>query len=120
MPKRRGAGWNRRGGEVREMLDDGHRRQLELLRDAERMKQDMMEEARRDAAEEAKRQMEAVRRAIEREKQEARREMRHEVERLALDIAGKVLRTDLSGDAGQAELVHRMMDELEDKEGGLR
>ena len=67
-----------------------------------------------------KRQMEAVRRAIEREKQEARREMRHEVERLALDIAGKVLRTDLSGDAGQVELVHRMMDELEDKEGGLR
>ena len=76
---------------VEEMLAEAHRKQLAALQETERMKREMIENA----------------------KKEAEKQMRRQVSRLSLEIAEKVLRKDLSKDTAQVELVDRMLDELE-------
>ena len=83
---------------VEEMLAEAHRKQLAALQETERMKREMIEEAKA---------------SMEQAKREAEKQMRRQVSRLSLEIAEKVLRKDLSKDTAQVELVDRMLDELE-------
>ena len=91
---------------VEEMLAEAHRKQLAALQETERMKREMIENAKKEAADE-------VRKMMEQAKREAEKQMRRQVSRLSLEIAEKVLRKDLSKDTAQVELVDRMLDELE-------
>ena len=91
---------------VEEMLAEAHRKQLAALQETERMKREMIENAKKEAADE-------VRKMMEEAKGEAEKQMRRQVSRLSLEIAEKVLRKDLSKDTAQVELVDRMLDELE-------
>ena len=91
---------------VEEMLAEAHRKQLAALQETERMKREMIENAKKEAADE-------VRKMMEEAKREAEKQMRRQVSRLSLEIAEKVLRKDLSKDTAQVELVDRMLDELE-------
>ena len=93
---------------VEEMLAEAHRKQLAALQETERMKREMIENAKKEAADEVRKMMEEAKASMEAEKQ-----MRRQVSRLSLEIAEKVLRKDLSKDTAQVELVDRMLDELE-------
>ena len=86
---------------VEEMLAEAHRKQLAALQETERMKREMIENAKKEAADEVRKMMEEA------------KQMRRQVSRLSLEIAEKVLRKDLSKDTAQVELVDRMLDELE-------
>ena len=95
---------------VEEMLAEAHRKQLAALQETERMKREMIENAKKEAADEVRKMMEEAKASMERE---AEKQMRRQVSRLSLEIAEKVLRKDLSKDTAQVELVDRMLDELE-------
>ena len=98
---------------VEEMLAEAHRKQLAALQETERMKREMIENAKKEAADEVRKMMEEAKASMEQAKREAEKQMRRQVSRLSLEIAEKVLRKDLSKDTAQVELVDRMLDELE-------
>ena len=62
---------------------------------------------------EAARIMEEANLQIEREKQAAIRDIRAQVAQLSVQIAEKVVRTNLSSDAQQMQLIDRMLDEVQ-------
>ena len=95
------------------MLAEAHRKQLVALQETERMKREMIENAKKEAADEVRKMMEEAKASMEQAKREAEKQMRRQVSRLSLEIAEKVLRKDLSKDTAQVELVDRMLDELE-------
>lgn len=57
--------------------------------------------------------MDAARVSIEQERKEAEKQFRDEVSTFALDIATKVVRTELSDEKAQTKLVGRLLDEME-------
>ena len=91
-----------------DFIDSG----VKFTREA-RMKREMIENAKKEAADEVRKMMEEAKASMEQAKREAEKQMRRQVSRLSLEIAEKVLRKDLSKDTAQVELVDRMLDELE-------
>lgn len=87
--------------------------QAEILREADRMKSQIIEEARTEAAREAKKEMDSARVAIEQARKEAQQSFRNEVSAFALDIAQKVVRTELADEKAQARLVDSLLDQME-------
>ncbi|MDE6166299.1 MAG: F0F1 ATP synthase subunit B, partial [Muribaculaceae bacterium] len=77
-------------------------RQADILREADRMKSQIIEEARSEAAREAKKEMDAAKVAIEQARKEAQQTFRDQVSATALEIAGQVLGKQLSDTATQA------------------
>ena len=96
-------------------MAEAHQKQLEALQETERMKRGLIENARKEAAAEAQKVLDAAQLSIEQAKREAELQIRRQVSELSLEIAGRVLRRNLSADAAQTELVNKMLDELENK-----
>ena len=88
-------------------------RQAEILREADRMKSQIIEEARSEAAREAKKEMEAAKVSIEQARKEAQQGFRDEVSAAAIEIAQKLVRGQLSNPAAQAKLVDNILDQIE-------
>lgn len=100
---------------IEEMMAEAHRKQMDSLQETERMKRGMIEEAKKQASVEVQKMMEEAKFSIEQARHEAEMQVRKQVSRLSLDIAEKLLRRNLSGDAAQVELVNKMLDEIETK-----
>ena len=77
------------------------------------MRDAIIAEAQNKAKAEAARIMEEANLQIEREKQAAIRDIRAQVAQLSVQIAEKVVRTNLSDDAQQMQLIDRMLDEVQ-------
>ncbi|MBD5188313.1 MAG: F0F1 ATP synthase subunit B [Muribaculaceae bacterium] len=88
-------------------------RQAEILREADRMKSQIIEEARSEASREAKKEMEAAKVAIEQARKEARQSFRDEVSAAALTIAQQVVGQQLADPQAQAKLVDNILDNIE-------
>ena len=85
------------------------------MREADKIKTQIIEEARKSAQVEAQKVMDAARVSIEQERKEAQLQFRNEVSSFALDIAAKVVRKQLSDEKAQAHLVNTLLDEMETK-----
>lgn len=94
------------------LLEDAHKQQVDTLQETERMRQKMIEEAKEAARVEARKVMEEAQLSIEQSRREAELQVQKQVGRLALEVAGKLLRKDLEGDKEQEALVDRILDEL--------
>lgn len=88
-------------------------RQADILREAERMKSQIIEQARTEAAHEAKKEMEAAKVSIEQARKEAQESFRREVSSAALEIAQQVVRGQLANPDAQAKLVDNILDQIE-------
>ena len=88
-------------------------RQAEILREADRMKSQIIEEARSEASREAKKELEAAKVAIEQARKEARQSFRDEVSAAALTIAQQVVGQQLADPQAQAKLVDNILDNIE-------
>lgn len=88
-------------------------RQADILREADRMKSQIIEEARTEAAREAKKEMDAAKVAIEQARKEAKESFRRQVSAAALDIAQQVVGQQLSDASNQAKLVDNILDKIE-------
>ena len=99
--------------DAQKYIEEAQIKQAEMLRDAAKMKSQMIEEAKTEAAREAQKVMDAAKVSIEQARKEAELQFRNEVSKFSLEIAEKMVRNQLSNDKAQAELVNKMLDEIE-------
>ena len=99
--------------EAQKYMEEAQVKQAEMLRDAARMKSQIIEDARKEASEEAKKVMDAARVSIEQSRKEAELQFRNEVSRFSLEIAEKMVRKQLDDEKSQAALVDKMLDEIQ-------
>lgn len=99
--------------EAQQFVKQAQARQADMLREANKMKNDIIEEARNEAREAAKKEMDAAKVAIEQARKEAESQFRNEVGRFSIDIAEKMLRSKMKTDKAQTELVNKLLDEIE-------
>ncbi|MDE6418721.1 MAG: F0F1 ATP synthase subunit B [Duncaniella sp.] len=99
--------------EADRQIAEARKQQAETLRDAERMKSQIIEEARAAAQAEAKKVMDAAQVSIEQDRKAAQQQLRNEVSAFALDIAQKVVRNQMKEDKAQTQLVNSLIDEME-------
>lgn len=101
--------------EAEKYIAEARRQQADMLREADKMKTQIIEDARDAAQKEAQKVMDAAKQSIELARKEAEQNFRDEVSDFALDIAGKVVRTQLAEDKAQKQLVNTLLDEIENK-----
>lgn len=101
--------------EARQYIDDARRQQADMLREADKMKTQIIEEARGAAQKEAQKVMDAAKVAIQQQQQQAETEFRNRVGEFALDIATKVVKQQLTDQKAQSNLVNTYLDQIEDK-----
>ena len=101
--------------EAAKYVTEAQKQQAEILREAAKMKTQIIEEAKEAATVEAKKVMDAAKVSIEQARKESEMQFRSEVSQFALLIAEKVVRKDLADDKSQAELVEKLLNEVETK-----
>lgn len=99
--------------EADKYIADARRQQAEMLREADKMKTQIIEEARAAAQTEAKKVMDSAKQSIEQERKAAQEQFRNEVSTFALDIAQKVVRNQMKEEKAQEKLVNSLLDEIE-------
>lgn len=99
--------------EARKYVVEAQARQAEMLREAAKLKTDIIEQARNEAADAARKEMEAAKASIEQARKEAELQFRNEVGKFSIDIAEKMMRERMDSDKAQTELVNRLLDEIE-------
>lgn len=88
-------------------------KQQEMLRDAQKMKTEIIEQARSEAAKVAQGEMDAAKVSIEQARKQAESQIRDEVSRFSIEIAEKMMRSQLKDTKAQTELVNKMLDDIE-------
>ncbi len=99
--------------ESEKYMAEARAKQADMLREADKMKTKIIEEARAAAQIEAQKVMDAAKVSIEQERKEAQMQFRNEVSSFALDIAAKVVRNQLKDEKAQTKLVNTLLDEME-------
>lgn len=99
--------------EARKYVVEAQARQAEMLREAAKLKTDIIEQARNEAADAARKEMDAAKASIEQARKEAELQFRNEVGKFSIDIAEKMMRERMDSDKAQTELVNRLLDEIE-------
>ena len=98
--------------EAKKFIVEAQAHQQEMLREASRMKSEIIEQAKKEAAVAAQKEMEAAKASIEQARKEAELQFRNEVSTFAIDIAEKMVRNQMKDDAAQTELVNKLLDEI--------
>lgn len=99
--------------EAQTIISEARKEQLEILKEADRLKKQMIAEARESAAAEARKILDDAALSIEQAKKENELQFRKQVGSLSLQVAEKLLRRELAGDRNQMELIDKYIDELE-------
>lgn len=99
--------------DARAMMAEAHKKQMQELQETERLKRQMIADARDTAGLEAKKMMDAAKLSVEQSKKEAELQLRRQVGLLSLQIAEKVIRKDLSTDQAQVEMIDKFLNEIE-------
>ena len=99
--------------EAAKVIADAHQQQAEILREAAKLRNQIVEDAKGEAAVEAKKVTDAALVSIEQARKESEKQLRQEVSEIALQIAEKVLRKNVSTDEAQRELVDRYLSEVQ-------
>lgn len=99
--------------EARKYMEEAQARQAEMLRDADKMKTQIIEEAKHQAGIEAQKVMDAAKVSIEQSRKEAELQFRNEVSKFSIDIAEKMVRHQLKSDEAQVKFVDKLLDEIE-------
>lgn len=94
------------------ILQEARAKQADILKEAAATRDAIVEKAQDKAREESERLISDARAEIENEKQAAISDIRKQVASLSVEIAEKVLRSKLSGDKAQMELIDRILDEV--------
>ena len=101
--------------EADKLVAEARNEQAEILREAAKMRNELIEKARGEAADEAKKVTDAAQVSLEQARKEAEKQLRSEVGDLALQIAEKVIRRNIANDDAQRALVDQYLSEVETK-----
>lgn len=99
--------------EAQKYIDDARRQQADMLREADKMKNQIIEEARGAAQKEAQKVMAQARQSIEQQQKEAEAQFRNQVSDFALQIAGKVVKDRMADPEAQSRMVNSYLDQLD-------
>lgn len=94
------------------MMEEVRAEQSRILKEASQTRDAIVTQAREQAQIEAGKVLDQARAQIASEKEAAIREISSRVALMSVDVAEKILRTTLSDDKSQKELVDRLVDEL--------
>ena len=95
------------------IIGEARTKQADILREADRMKTQIVEEARNEAKTAAQKEMEAARQSIAQQQKQAEIQLRQQLGQLVLDVAGRVVRTNVDNSEAQSKLVNTYLDEIE-------
>ena len=94
------------------ILQEAREKQAAILKEAAETRDAIVETAQDKAREEGARLLSDAKTQIENEKQNAIREIRGQVAELSVQIAEKVLKSKLSEDKAQMDMINRLLDEV--------
>ncbi|MDO9154092.1 MAG: F0F1 ATP synthase subunit B [Paludibacter sp.] len=94
------------------MLENARKEQLKIINDASKTSQQVIKEARELAKKEAIKIIEDARSEVLAEKENALREIRLIIADLSVDIAEKLIKTQLDNQKSQDEMIHRLLDDI--------
>ncbi|MBF00431.1 F0F1 ATP synthase subunit B [Flavobacterium coralii] len=83
-----------------------------MLKEAREIKEKMVADARAEAQVQGEKMIEQAKATIDSEKKAAMAELKNQVTTLSVEIAEKILKTQLSDAAAQASLVDKMLDDV--------
>ncbi len=101
--------------EAEQVIAKARQQQADILRDADKMKSQIIEEAKSQAAVEAKKVIDAAQVSIEQARKESEQQLRQEISGYALTIAEQVIRKNMADDKAQKDLVDKLLNEVENK-----
>lgn len=99
--------------EAEKYMHQAQSKQQEMIRDANKMKNDIIEQAREEARKAAAHEMETARQSIEQARKEAELQLRNEVGKFSIEIAEKMMRTKMQDDKAQKDLVNKLLNEID-------
>ncbi len=99
--------------EGRKYIAEAQKQQAEMLREAAKIKTQIIEDAKNAAAVEAQKVMDAAKLSIEQQRKEAQLQFRDEVSKVSLEIAEKMMRQQMKSDKAQVELVDKLLSEID-------
>lgn len=97
------------------MLEQTRHQQADLLDQARKSSQQMIEDAKADAGRQAAQILANAKAEIEVSKREAVADVRNRIVDLAVAMSEKILRASLSDDASQKALIQRLMSEVDEE-----
>lgn len=97
------------------IIADARAKEGDILRDAENLKSQIVEQARSEARKEGQKELEAAKLSIQQARKDARQQIRDEVSEFAIQIAEKVLRGEMDDRNAQTRLVNNLLDEIENQ-----
>lgn len=101
--------------EAQKYINDARKQQSDMMREADKLKNQMVEEARAEAQKEAQKVMEQAKISIAQQQKEAEAQFRDSVSEFALQIAQKVVKQQMADDKAQTKLVDSLLNEMESK-----
>ena len=101
--------------EAEKYINEARKQQADMLREADKMKNQIIGEARHEAQKEAQKVMEQAKVSIQQQQKEAEQQFRDSVSEFALQIAQKVVKQEMADTKAQSKLVNTLLDEMESK-----
>lgn len=101
--------------EAENYLNEARRQQADMLREADRMKSQIIESARSEAQAAAAKEMENAKIQIQQQQKEAQQQFRNQVSEFAIEIAGKLVQSQIKDDQAQNKLVDKLLDQIEEE-----
>lgn len=98
--------------ENQELLRQAQEERVNILREAKEAKDSIIAEAKNKARDEAKKIVSDAKAQIENQKMAAIVEMKNQSGRMAIDIAEKLLKSELKGEGANESFVQRLVDEV--------
>lgn len=100
--------------EADKYMKEARSQQADILRQADKMKTQIIEEARGAAQVEAQKVMDAARVSIDRQQKEAEKQFKQQVSEFALQIAQKVVKREVADPKVQSELVNDYLNQMDE------
>jgi F-type H+-transporting ATPase subunit b len=99
--------------EGEKILKHAREEEIRILREAEEIRNKVVDEAKGQAGIEAGKLIEEAKNAIRKEKEMALHDLRNQMATLSIGIAEKILRKNLDNQTAQRELVNQLIDEAQ-------
>ena len=99
--------------ENEKLLIEAREERAQILKDAKAARASMIKEAKEEAKAEAQKIVTNAKQEIENQRMAAVTDLKNQVGQMAIEIAEKVLRKQLAGDAAQESYVNQLVDEIE-------
>ena len=94
------------------LINEARKEQAKILAEASKTRDAIIQSAKEKANVEASELIEMARKQIEADKEDALHSIRREVAKVSVEIAEKVLRTNLENKKDQMQMIDRLMDEV--------